>query len=176
MAPWLSAALVSPGVLIALIFVVGVSMVVLRTASARTFRAIGLVRVIGGYLGAVAALVPLGLVMGDFSLGRSLEAWLSLSYAAWLALALLIVPATFVLFARNRCSVVTVIVAGALSALPIQAVLFWLSGPMGREALSGARLAEDLARFIFFLALVGLGFALGARLPWKAGTGLAREQ
>lgn len=175
MAPWVSAALVSPVVLIALFFVVGISMVALRAVSARTFRAIGFVRVIGGYLGAAAALVPLGLVMGNFSLGRSIEAWLGLSYAAWLALALLIVPTTFVLFARNRCSVVTVIVVAALSALPIQAGLFWLSGPMGREALSDARLAEDLARFVFFLAVVGMGFALGARLPWKAGTGLLSD-
>ena len=166
MAPWISAALVSPGILIALFFVICISMVTLRTVSARTFRAIGVPRVVGGYLGAVAALVPLGLVMGDFSLGRSLEAWFGLAYAAWLALALLIVPAAFLLFTRNLCSVVTVIVAGAISALPIQGLLFWLSGPMGREVLSGMRLVEDLARFAFFLALVGLGFALGARLPW----------
>lgn len=173
MAPWLSAALVSPGVLIALFFVVGASAVVLRAVSARTFRAIGLARIVGGYLGVVAALVPLSVVMGDFSLGKSLEVWLGLSYVAWLALALLIVPATFILFARGRCSAFAVTVVGAASALPIQAVLFWLSGPMGREVLSGVRLAEDLARFVFFLTVVGLGFALGARMPWKKGTGLA---
>lgn len=173
MAPWVSAALVSPSILAALLFAVVGSMLVLRIVSASTFRAIGFMRITAGYLGAIAALIPLALVMGGFSLERSIEAWLGLSYVAWLALALLIVPASFALFARNHCSVFTVIAAGALSALPIQGVLFWLSGPMGRDPLSGARLAEDLVRLVFFLALVGLGFALGARLPLRTSIGPA---
>jgi hypothetical protein len=171
MAPWLSAALVSPVVLIALLVVVGTSMVVLRAASARTFRGIGFVRIVGGYFGAVVALVPFGLVMGGFSLGRSFEAWFGLSYLAWLTLAVLIVPAAFILFAHNRCSAVAVIVIGFLSSLPIQGVLYSLSGPMGRETLSGTRLAGDLAWFAVFFAVVGFGFAMGARLPWKGRIG-----
>lgn len=168
MAPWISAALVSPVVLIGLFCVIVLATAMLRVVGGRTFREFGLIRLVRGYLGALASMVPLAIVAGDFSLGISVEAWLALSYGAVLVLALLIVPVTFALRRRGICSVIAVIATGALSALPVQAFLYWLSGPLGRETLlSQMRWARDMGYFAFFFALVGLGFAMGARLPWK---------
>src|SRR3990167_7239265 len=109
MAPWISASLFSPVVLGVLMFIVSVSLLTLRLLSERTFRSIGWMRVVGGYIGAAIALVPLGFVLGEFSLGPSLEAWLALTFAGWLALALLVIPFIFVLIAQNHGSVMMAI-------------------------------------------------------------------
>lgn len=170
MDPWISAALVSPVVLIGLFCVVGLATAVLRIVSARIFGAFGPLRLIKGYLGSLAIMIPLAVIVGDFSLGVSMEVWLALSCGALLVLALLIVPVAFALYRGGHCSAMLMTLVGALSALPVQAFLYWMSGSLGRETLlSQMRWLKDMGYFSIFLALVGFGFAVGARLPWKSG-------
>lgn len=166
MAPWISTILFSPVAVGVLIVVVFLSLLMLRAVGARTFQAIGWRRLLGGYIVASIALIPLGLMLGEFSLESSFEVWLGLSFVGWLILATLIVPSIFILISQKRGSVMMAIIMGASGALPIQGLLFLLSGPMGREALTGLRFFNDTVRLAIFLSVVALGFSLGARLPW----------
>lgn len=168
MAPWVIAGILSPSLALAVLAVVLICTTGLYLVARRAFTRLGVRRVVAGYLGVFAVLFGLCLVLQLVELltwQDSVVVFLFLVYAACLALALIIVPLLCVLAARGRASapwaILTSVLAGVVLAMIAYALL--RSGVREEREL---RLLLDMSLAIPFLVIVGVGFALGARLPW----------
>jgi len=165
MAPWVSAWLMSPWTILTVLAVVIASTVILYVADKNRFRQFGFYRLAIGYLMAIAFMVPVSGFVGSFEWKESAAAFLFFAYIACLALAIVVVPAVFVLAARGRASAPWAIVASAVSAGLFAVAGYLLKGP-GIGDAGEVRLLYDLLYAVILLTIVGIGFSLGAKLPW----------
>ena len=166
MAPWVLAGLTSPWSILGLVLVVILLTGIHYVVAKRSFRQFGFYRLAAGYLGALSCMIPVSVYVGSFQWKESIAAFIFLAYVACLALAIVIVPAVLALATRGHASAPWAIVVSVATAVLFIVVGRWLRGP-GIGEVSELRLLYEFLSVVILLAIVGIGFSLGARLPWK---------
>lgn len=168
MAPWVVAGVLSPSLALAVLAAVLICTTALYLVARRAFARLGGRRMVMGYFGTFVALLILCLALQlveQLAWQDSVVMFLALVYAACLALAFIIVPLLCVLMARGRASAPWVVLMSMLVGVVLAMIAYALLRSGIREGRE-LRLLLDMSWAVPFLTVVGIGFALGARLPW----------
>jgi hypothetical protein len=169
MAPWVSAAFASPAAIIWLLAVIALSLGVLRVFASATFTAIGLRWMLAGYIAAAAAMTLLGVIVERLDGVNWLEVSLAMTFASWLALAVVIAPGAFIAFRFTGRWWSAIASVSLVVPILIFLLDLWDVGTPAVERLIAypIREMENVAGLVFFFALSGFSFAVGARLKSK---------
>jgi hypothetical protein len=166
MAPWVLAGLTSPWSILGLVIVVIVLTGILYVVARNSFRQFGLYRLAAGYLGTLTFMIPVSAYVGSFEWKESVAAFMFLAYVSCLALAIVVVPAVFALAARGRASAPWAIMVSVATGVLFTVGGHLLRGP-GIGEVNEQRLLYDFLSVVILLAIVGIGFSLGTKLPWR---------
>ena len=169
MAPWVSAAFASPAAAIWLLVVMALSLGALRIFAPTTFASIGLRWMIAGYLADAIAMALLGMVALDLGDGW-VEASIAFAFASWLVLAVILTPGAFIAFRFTRRWWSAIASVSVVAPFVIFLLELWDVGTPAAERLVAypVRELEGVVVLVFFFALSGFTFGLGARLYWSA--------
>ena len=169
MLPWVSAALLSPALAFGVLSLVLLATVVLYLIAKEAVAKLGPQRIISGYLAAFAvAAAVAGVASISFSLTlHEFVALLALfTYPASISLAMLTVPVVCIASTRGHGSAPLAIAATTLAGIAV-ALTAYVLRPQGLEASQEHRLLFVVLWFVPFAAMVGIGFSIGAHLPWS---------
>ncbi len=168
MLPWVSAALLSPALALVVLAILLLATAVLHLVAKEAFAKLGRPRIIRGYLAALvvaAAIAGVGSVFFSLTPHEFIAVLALLCYGTCVSLAVLTVPAVCMFAARGRGYALWAIAVTTLAGVAA-AVTAYALRPGGLELWQETRLLLVFLWFVPIAALIGVGFSIGAHLPW----------